>query len=61
MENKIDWILDTGASKTSAPTKNCSKTFRKHVMVNASSWAIPPPQEFWVKGRSFLNLLPAKL
>ncbi|KAL0295039.1 UNVERIFIED_CONTAM: hypothetical protein Sangu_2514600 [Sesamum angustifolium] len=60
-DGKIQKTKAPAPQNTSAPTKNYSKTFRKHVMVNASSWAIPPPQEFWVKGRSFLNLLPAKL
>ncbi|KAK4406055.1 Retrovirus-related Pol polyprotein from transposon TNT 1-94 [Sesamum angolense] len=43
VENKVDWILDTGASNISARTKSFFMNFMKHQMENASLWETQPP------------------
>ncbi|KAL0436496.1 UNVERIFIED_CONTAM: hypothetical protein Sradi_0357500 [Sesamum radiatum] len=47
VENKSDWILDTGGPpSTSAPTKSCFKNSRKQQMENASTWGTLLPPAF---------------
>ncbi|KAL0456155.1 UNVERIFIED_CONTAM: hypothetical protein Slati_0954700 [Sesamum latifolium] len=60
VENKQIGYWTRVPQDTSAPTKNYSKSFKKHMTMNVFLWAIPPPPEFWVKGRFFLNSLSAK-
>ncbi|KAL0418895.1 UNVERIFIED_CONTAM: hypothetical protein Sradi_1303000 [Sesamum radiatum] len=61
MENKIDWILDTGASKHFCSNKELFQDFQEArdgecvFMDNSTTAGVLG------KGRSFLNLLPAKL
>ncbi|KAL0286153.1 UNVERIFIED_CONTAM: hypothetical protein Sangu_2747500 [Sesamum angustifolium] len=61
MENKIDWILDTGASKHFCSNKELFQDFEEArdgecvFMGNSTTAGVLG------KGRSFLNLLPVKL
>ncbi|KAL0373325.1 UNVERIFIED_CONTAM: hypothetical protein Sradi_3248200 [Sesamum radiatum] len=61
VENKSDWILDTGVSKHFCSNKELFQELKEQQTENASTWGTLLPPASWKNERFFLNLPLKKL